>query len=235
MSEQSATCWSGCTLTGQHSTTCSDGQCRGCLPRPVEEGTLCAWCWRRLRATIAEIPSLVAHLREIGRPYAQTLPPSDGRSAGDPAESTVLPRAWLEADELESQVTSWAHAVIDDSPQVMRGPNAAPWYGDTIGWITPHLSWCATQPWAEVMLSELTKDTARLKATWPTPDMVERERHVPVPCPRCDRLSLHYVPPTWAHQPFRVWCDNPDCARAFSEDEWERFKALALDTGRRTA
>lgn len=227
----SESCASGCVMVASHLTDCA-GDCRGCLPRPVAEGTLCAWCWQRMQTAVAEIAPLVEHLRAIGQPVAQTNPPGDGRSKGDPAESTVLPRAWLEADELESQLAGWGHAVLDENPAAHRGPNTAPWHGDVAAWITPHLPWCAAQPWAEVMVAELTRDISRLKATWPTPDMVERERHVPTPCPRCGLRSLHYTPPTWQRQPFRVWCDNPDCARVFSEDEWDRFKALALDSRR---
>ena len=183
-------CLSGCVLTSQHRTDCEGRGCRGCLPRPAEEGHLCAWCWQRLLATLAEIPSLVVHLREISKPYAESGPMEINATPGDPALGSVLARAWLEADELKSQVVSWGHAVLDDCPAASRGPNASPWFGDVLGWMQPHLRWCATQPWIDVMLSELSNDVSRLKATWPTPDMVEHTRHVPVPCPRCDQLSL---------------------------------------------
>jgi hypothetical protein len=224
-------CMSGCKITGQHKSTC-EGECRGCLPRPAEEGVLCAWCWRRLTTDLAAVPALVVHLREIGKPMAQTNPPGDGRSYRDPAESTVIPAAWLEADSLESLVSSWVLLVIEEHPnQPMRGPNAAPWYGDQVAWLTPHLPWCARQDWASIMRGELGRDVATLRARWPMLTDTEPVRRVDVPCPRCDHMSLMYTPPREAGQPFTVHCDDPDCMKSFSEDEWDRFKMLALLAG----
>lgn len=227
-------CAYGCTTTNQHTTDCP-GNCRGCLPRPAEHGTLCAWCWQRLNLDLESIPALLHHLREIAKPTAQAAPLNDGTSRhGDPAEATVLPAAWLEADELENNIAGWAHVTIDTHPNALRGPNAAPWHGNVIAWLNIHLAWIATQDWCIEMRRELAAEPARLRARWPAPEDVERSRPVDVPCPRCNQLTLTYTPPTVARQPFVVACANPDCARIFNEDEWERFKSLALTT-RRTA
>jgi hypothetical protein len=228
-------CPTGCKRRGEHVEACRSDECRGCMPRAAEFGLLCGWCWQRLATDLAGIPSLVEHLREMGKPYAQTEPPGDGRSYRDPAFLDAMPAPWLAADELESLVASWALVVLEEHPvQPMRGPKAGPWHGDVVAWLTPHLPWCAEQEWAAEMRRELARDTSTLRARWPMPEDVEPRKSVDVPCPRCDSRSLTYTPPRGGKHPFVVECGNPDCARVFSEDEWERFRALALISAERT-
>ncbi|MDA8440474.1 MAG: hypothetical protein M0Z51_16670 [Propionibacterium sp.] len=234
MSDVVTYCASGCKVTGQHRGDCPGETCKGCQPRQADHGTLCAWCAQRLAIDLAQVPALVAHLREIGKPYAQMQPASDSTAHTDPAETTVLPAAWLAADEMTSTIDSWAHVMLEEHPANLRGPHAAPWHGDVVAWMLPHIDWILRQEWACEMRRELSRDVSTFKARWPTLDMTEPERHVTTPCPRCQMLSLTYAPPSFHRQPFKVSCSNPDCARVFSEDEWDRFKALALDV-RRTA
>lgn len=225
-------CISGCRTRGQHVDGCETDKCRGCQPRPADTGNLCAWCWQRLRDDLATYPALIAHLREHAKPHAQNRPLSADTYGGiDPAESTVLHDAWLYIDEIESTLTSWAHVIIDEHPaQPMRGPNAAPWHGDVVAWLTPHLEWAAGQEWAGEMARELRRDISTGRTRWPMPEDVEPARTVDAACPRCDQISLTYTPPREAATPFVVACSNPECARVFSEDEWDRFKALILAT-----
>lgn len=231
---QTRACESGCRIRDEHLTDCP-GECRGCLPRPAVEGVLCGWCWQKLQASVVEVPAMVVHLREIARldRIASARPlSSDPVHSGDPAHGSVLPAAWLGADELESDLTSWALLVLDAHPAGLRGPNQAPWYGDVARWITPHLAWCSRQEWAPDMRRELGRTLATLRARWPMPEDVERTRHIPnVPCPRCEQVSLEYSPPSWERMPFKVSCQNEDCARVFSEDEWMRFVGLLTRTG----
>lgn len=227
-------CDSGCRLRDEHLTDCP-GQCRGCLPRPAIEGVLCGWCWQRLQASVVEVPATVAHLREIARldraPSAKPLS-SDPRPPRRPDEGTVLPASWLAADELENDLVSWARLLLDEHPHGLTGPNQAPWFGDVAAWIAPHLAWCARQEWAPDMRRELGRAIATARARWPMPEDGERDRQIPgVPCPRCDQVALEYSPPTWERMPFKVSCQNEDCARVFSEGEWERFVGLLTRTG----
>ena len=218
-------------------TACISGCTTNNTPRQAEYGLLCPWCWQRLNHDIAAIPDLITHLREIGEPHAQAAPPSDTRSHGDPAESTVLPAAWIEADYLESLVASWVHVILDEHPnQPMRGPNAKPWHGDQNAGLTTQQDWCATHERADEMRREPGRNLATLRARWPSPDMTEHDRPVPgIKCPRCDRISLTYAPPSYHTQPFKVSCDNPDCARVFTEDEWTRLVGLIAQAERKTA
>lgn len=231
-------CATGCRTAGQHQADCQTPGCRGCQPRPASQGTLCTWCYGQLARTVADIPGLIAHLRlmaQLGVDAAAQPLTDDVVSGSDPAESTVLPAAMLDADEIASFLASWAQVVLEEHPvQPMRGPNASPWFGDVAAWIEPHLPWIAEQDWAHEMRRDLGEHVATIRHKFPTVDDVEPVRHLDVPCPRCALVSLIYTPPRYARQQFRVECTDPDCARVFSEDEWERFKALAL-SGRKVA
>jgi hypothetical protein len=230
-------CASGCTLRAEHLTTCL-GECRGCLPRPVEQGVLCAWCWQRLQAVVVDVPAMVLHLREIGRldMAAAARPLSDDAArGGDPTRSTVLPGAYLAADELKSTVAFYALLVVGAHPARLKGPNLRA--AATVSrWLTPHLEWCAEQRWVPAMLRDLSRELSTLRARWPMPADVERARSVPgMRCPRCDQVSLEYSPPTWERMPFRVSCQNQDCARVFNEDEWDRLVGLVARAERKPA
>jgi hypothetical protein len=232
-------CQSGCRIRSEHLSDCSDVEtCRGCLPRPADNGVLCAWCWQRLAGAVADMPAMVAHLREIARldrqPSAKPLS-TDPHAPADPAHGTVLSAAWLAADDLWSLLGSWAQCILEEHPANLRGPNARPWHGDVPRWVTPHLVWAARQDWAPEMLRELAAALGLAHARWPTPDDVEKPRTVGARCPRCNQASLVYTPPSWERAPFKVACHNDDCGRVFSEDEWERFVHLTIAAERMSA
>lgn len=250
MSEATIACTYGCTIKGSHRSECNslcrhqnrghtcpkkcDGQCTGCLPRPADTGAaLCHWCVHVLTQAVEEVPALAEHLRWLGNPHDQPLakPPSDDTIARtDPAEGTILPGPWLALDELNSLLASWAHLIIDEHPnQPMRGPNAPPWHGDIANWLLPLLPWCTRQSdWAAIMREEIPAEVATIRARYPTIDDTEGAKRIAMPCPACDLLTLTYTPPRWERQPFVVSCDNPDCARIYSEDDFEWFKHMAL-------
>lgn len=238
-------CGYGCKIRGQHVTDCARDECRGCLPRPAEVGTLCAWCHQRLTADVASTPDLIAHLRVIGAPHAELAPLRVGiHSPKDAAESSILPAAWTTADEVHAMLASWALLILEEHPhgQQMTGPDeVGAWhtrYGTTVGiahvkataalvrWLLPHLDWCAGQEWGAEMRREVGSMVATTAARWPTAAMVEPEHALPQPCPSCDHHSLRYSPPSEYRQPFKVSCTDPDCARVWSEDEWEWFALM---------
>jgi hypothetical protein len=226
-------CLYGCTLHDHHTSDCP-GDCNGCLPRPADTGLLCAGCYAKLTEAVTSSPELLVRLHALGTPDAGARALTDDIfNRRDPAESTILPPQWLDEDELSRLLGSWALLILDEHPvRGMRGPNAAPWNGDTAAWFLPHLPWCATREWAGEMRRELVGFVAQLRHRWPGVDDAEPPRHVDIPCPRCDLISLVYTPPRYGGQAFRVECTDPDCARVFSEAEWERFRALALRVGR---
>lgn len=245
-----APCATGCTTRGQHATACETDTCTGCLPRPATTGNLCHWCYRQLTERLAAAPDLVRHLRDIGAPHAHIAPPSDTRTYTDPAEGTVLPAAWTAADELHAMLASWALLILEEHPQghAMVGPNeVGAWhtrYGTVVGiahvnatrrltdWLTPWLPWAAEQEWAAEMVREVRSVVDTTIARWPTATAVEPVKPVPMPCPRCDLMSLTYTPPTAPGDAFRVACGNPDCARVWSEDEWEWLVNMVIKGGK---
>jgi hypothetical protein len=188
---------------------------------------------------MAYVPAMVAHLREIARldMAASARPLSDSAgSSGDPSHGSVLPAAYLAADELQASLALWALLVLEEHPVQMRGPANGRTAVGVARWLAPHLAWCAAQEWAPAMLRDLSRHVATLRARWPMPADVERARPVPgMRCPRCDEVSLEYSPPVWERMPFKVSCQNQDCARVFNEDEWDRLVGLVARAERKPA
>lgn len=215
----------GCFIHAVHDG-CDDGTCQGCKRKTAVVGVLCQWHWNRLLSAVAEHNTLITHLREIGQPYAQVAPlTSDIAAHGDPAEGTVLPAAWLAADELAADLAGWAHAWLDENDD--RWPNREPWNGDVALWTQAHLRVMAGAPWAAEFVTEYVGSVETLHHRWPTAQDVEQPHKVKaIPCPRCGLMSLLYTPPRGYRMPFVVECTDPDCARTFSEDEWERLVML---------
>lgn len=125
MSAEIVYCASGCVTKGEHVLACDGTACDGCRPRHAEHGVLCRWCYSRLTVDVHDTPALVAHLVEIGRPFAQVSPPSDTRSYRDPAFGTLRPPSWDAADELHAMLASWARCVLEEHPdgERMTGPD----------------------------------------------------------------------------------------------------------------
>jgi hypothetical protein len=199
---------------------------------------LCAWCWQKLVDVVDyAIPAVVQHLRVTSRvlSVASSTPPSEmGATGADPANGSVLHPAWVAADELESDLMSWAMLVLDESPAAVRGPNSAPWHGDVSRWLSVHMAWIAGREWAPEMRRELCSTVATLRARWPLAEDSERHREIPdVRCPRCDRIALWFYPAQWHRQPFVVACQNPECGRIFDEHEWSRLVGLLAQAERR--
>lgn len=233
-------CQTGCVTRGAHLDADNHpDDCKGCSPRPTDRGTLCSWCWQRLVRDVSAAPELVHHLREIGQPHAQVAPPSDHKTYRDPAEGDIIPAEWQAADEIHANLASWVLLILEEhpnGPQMVGPEQAGAWvtkYGTVAGvrtaeataalvtWLTPWLEWVAAQEWAATMLAEVGQLVNTTAHRWPTAGMVEREHPIPMPCPRCDHMSLTYTPPSDVGVPFRVGCTNDDCARVWSEDEWE--------------
>jgi hypothetical protein len=227
--------------------------CGGCLPRPAARGVLCHWCAQRFASDLATAPALVRHLRLMAHPTAGVKPQSEVATGGDASQASVLSRAVTDADDLHALIAKFAAEWVDAHPgssgpdeswsrrtrQTLSGNEYGQWVVRSrvvgirdavatellVGWLLPHFEWLTEQPWAGEARAELSELTASLNARWPTDDT--RERPIPgIPCPRCDHVALTYTPASWYRAPFKVVCQNPECGRPFSEDEWERLVAL---------
>jgi len=217
-------CVRGCTIRGEHNPTC-EGECRGCLPRPTAIGNLCQSCYNRVEYGLTELTVRVPWLEILGRNLAMnaSAAPQDGETfmRGDPSEGSVLHAAFLRADEIRSDLDNWVGDVRDK-----RNLHGDP-IDDPAKWLLPHLPWIADTDAAETFAGEVLRDVGQAMA-WPTPADVEPSKHLDVPCPRCATIALVYTPPRWEGQPARVECTEPDCARVYTEDEWDEIKKLAL-------
>lgn len=232
MSETTTTCVMGCTLTGQHVTDCPRLTCRGCLPRPADVGWLCQWHYNRLETAVGTFNAFRDWLNEADDADAHGKPLTDDRRAhGDPAETVPITASRLAADELWNDLAGWARVVREEHPTHLRGWERKPWLGDVASWLLPHLPWAAEQMWIDELAGLWVSAIATARHRWPTAEDVEPVKHLDVPCPRCGLRSLIYTPARWAGQAFRVECTDPDCARVFSEDEWDRFRHLAESRG----
>ena len=221
-------CIRDCKIRDNHVSTC-EGECRGCLPRPAAQGHLCQSCYNRAEQALAELAVRVPWLERLGHALgtsaSASAPDHDQVRGSDPAESSVLHAAFLQADAIRSDLAGWAHVVIEDR-RLRNGPRD----DEPARWLLPHLPWLSTHEAVDDFVTEVTRDLGQSMA-WPTPLDVEPAKHLDIPCPRCDTIALVYTPPRWEGLPFRVECTDPDCARVFSEDEWDRFKGLLLNLG----
>lgn len=226
----------GCVIRGQHipdPTTAHPDTCKGCLPRPaLDTVDVCQWHARRFEDAIEALPALIAHLHEIGKPYAQNTPPSDTIGRSDPAERSALPAAWLTADELETDLFGWVKATLEESPRRLTWPNRRPWRGNLAAWMLDHLTDALTLPFTGEMVRVVPEAVTTARHRWPTADDTEPIEAMTMPCPRCGLKSLTRTPPRWYRQMSRIECTDPDCARVFTEDEYDQLVTLALRSGR---
>lgn len=243
----------GCVTRGEHKPDCPnrchhhpspcpkprdgrpacDGTCTGCKPREADDGlAVCRWHRNRAEDAIALIPSLVAHLREIGKPYAQATPASDDTfSPGDPAERSALPAAWLAADEIEMNLAGWVHVTCEEV-QPITWPNRPPWRGNIVRWALDHLDTMLRQDYAGDMVAELTGIIETTRHRWPTADDTQPVEKLAPPCPRCDTKALIRRAPRYAGDPRRIECTDPDCGAIYTEDEYDRLASIWLRDGR---
>lgn len=226
----------GCVVRGKHipdPTSAHPETCKGCLPRPALDGlAVCRWHTNRFEDAVASLPGLIAHLHEIGKPYAQTNPPGDTIGRSDPAWQTVLPAEWLTADELEADLFGWVKATLEESPRRLSWPDRRPWRGDLAAWMLDHQRDALAMPFAGEMVTVIPEAVATARHRWPTADDVEPVEALSMTCPRCGLRSLTKTPPRWYRQSARIECTDPDCARVFTEDEYDGLVSIALRDGR---
>lgn len=229
-------CATGCTLRARHLDTCTDTDCRGCLPRPAEDGsTVCLPCEGRWTEALGRAHDLITHIRSLVEPsphgpdqaaYKHT------KGASAPAPLNVA--AVADADDLHATLSSWAVRVVEESG--MTGPTWAgsdirpaskrtvygePAYTDArVVGIHPDGE-TATQNVAEWLL---THKTWALNRDW-TADMVqevtatvgklrnrwateERPARLPVGCPSCGERALTRYAPACFMAASTITCDT---------------------------
>nr|WP_287847850.1 hypothetical protein [Mobiluncus sp.] len=215
----------------------------GKSPRLAEVGLLCRFCFGRLRRDVADVPSVVAHLLDVGDSGLRREPGSgSGRRA---AGSRVLYRpVLLEVDGLASLLGRMGLMIGD-----LRGvkvPGAGRWWravdGAPLGvrelddlvilssWIGSQLEWFATRSEVGPFRRDLGRRLAGVRARYP---QEERSRWIPgVRCERCGQLSLRYYPPSREGESREIVCENLACGHQLSESKWSaQVSAVARAAG----
>lgn len=245
----------GCVSRGKHAPDCPDhckhwpnpcptragrpacdGHCAGCLPRDAfDPWVVCRWHGIRLGDALDELPRFLVHLHEIGKPYAQSAPPN-GDTHGTPEGFANLPASWVAADEIESDALWVARAVLDDAWPVLHRRvtwfTSAPWDGDVVAWLTDHADTALCLPSALDSIVDLLSDIERAHYRWPTAEDGRPALALDLPCPRCGLRSLVRRPVMHERQTERIDCTDPDCARIFTREEYDRFAEMALRDGK---
>lgn len=208
--DQRQTCIIGCTDTYAEGAEIKE------RPRQAYDGSLlCGKCFARLRRLVRAMDGAYDWL-------GQRMARDGGAGRFEPVSGTSearLPlrealhdhREWA----IKPRLAGWARIVIDEFPSPLAGPRSSHPH-DVAGWLLPHLPWVAAQPWVDEMLAELadTVSDAHKLAPW------QRERrHLDLPCPECDMLSLAlFGGDDW------ITCQTPTCGYWLP---WFRYAKIA--------
>lgn len=191
-----------------------------------------------LRRDLACIPDLITHVR------AHVIPgPASGdkiRGTRDPAAPGNLD-AIDAADRLYTMTCSWAQVALDEFG--LLGPVIVGWHtpaglaglstvhpADTVGvvrFLIAQLDRIAEQDWADPMAEEIGSQVAGMLAAWP---WEEKPRHLPMPCPKCDRLALVRYAPTLRDLPITITCRA--CRHIIPEHLYGLLARVVLDERR---
>jgi hypothetical protein len=169
----------GCTVAGEHLSTCVEGvRCGGCLPRRAEHGFLCRSCWEKTLDALRRVSETILHLRSIE---------NGGNSGAERVSSSrvwkiPVPASWLMADDLLIALGGTHIPSTATLTQVRELVAAA-----RSGWDHPGFV-VATQGGAAAAV-HLYRAVQLAFARWPE---AERDRAIPAPmkCQRCLSHSL---------------------------------------------
>lgn len=185
--------------------------------RPVPgQPVWCGRCASRIRQALAELDDLAALLAASADGY----PAGPGEHVGgSPDPASPSPAADV-VEELWSTLHRWETAYRGTDPQARRG-----WLADalttTVAWLGHHLDGLLAHP-------DIAPDFGREVLDWHRRLVdqvragtdVHRKR---VPCPRCGWLTL-----TWREGDDHVACQNRDCGRLLTLDEYDEHAAAQV-------
>lgn len=223
--------------------------CTGCLPKPASPGlAVCEGCVWRVTHALAQIPGLIAHLRDNIEPGSATPGPNIKRTKGDAAPAPLNVAAVADADDLHADLASWVLLVLEEHPDHLTGPE---WRGSVVRPASKRRDDYGSLRYSDPRVIGTRGDAAdtRRLAQWlharqewilsqPWADdyvstlpgrywetagrwpTEERAKYLPTPCPTCDRLTLKRYPPTFAGAPVTIACTAHDCRHVIPEEEY---------------
>lgn len=213
---------------------------------------VCFQCLTRLAQALAKTPDIAAHLSSNIEPGAAPERGDETHTKGASAPAPMNLDAAADADELHAVLASWVLLILEEHPDKLHGPGwdgsdvrpaskrTTSWgavvYEDprVVGvrdpqatarlatWLNTHLSWAMQQPWADDMVTQVTRTINVLRGRWPTE---EPPKFLPIRCPSCQLRSLRRYAPREQGHPADITCSNPACLRTLPEGHYVRESA----------
>ncbi|MGF6822414.1 hypothetical protein M2317_001318 [Microbacterium sp. ZKA21] len=210
-------CISGCVRTGEHYAACADygradGECTGCVPLEARDGAMvCSRCYGRLRRHLEDTPALIEHIRSsIGQAAAKRYGHERTTGSRQPrtapmdvsavdASRDIMAAIYAPSTTADASPAAWrAHAqdgiarILADYDAIANDADAFP------------------QWWAIVMPHEIPGHDdywtiSRALNRWP---LADRRRRANKPCPDCELLDVHIIPPRQARAPTWYACNQ---------------------------
>ena len=204
----------GVRIPQGHYASCSDDECRGCVPRSASHGYLCHVCYGSLVNALDRAPNLITHLRSVNR-SGQAL---GERVATSMERSILIPNSWAAADAIMDALnapTIPSTSTIDDT---------ADRAGAAIDeWVTHLDQWVNMREGAKRALVLMRRMRVALRQF---PDSEAEYRHVPkLRCQDCAKESLFRKGPEFFGDDCMVVCGTPGCG--FTRDWWSWFEFVA--------
>lgn len=152
--------------------------------RPVTaaRGQLCAGHESQLVMLLEQIPAVVAWLGgNLQRQQGRGERVSGSRTAPAPLRIEVVDHVEL----ICAQISSWSGLLAEE--RGLAGPSGKRGVNGQVGFLLAHIDWIAGRSWSVDLIAELwdAVGVAQRIAPWKA-----ARHHLPMPCPRCDSLTL---------------------------------------------
>lgn len=97
-------------------------------------------------------------------------------------------------------------------------------------WLTTHLDWALSRPWADALCAELAAVVATAEHRWPTGELPVR---LPTKCPECGRASLVRHAPGWPGAHVMITCEASDCGESIRKELYDFHARLVVQEKQR--
>lgn len=236
--------WKGCAVHGQHRSECVDPDCRGCRPRTVDTGRLCAVHVSWLNRDLADAAEIAVQVRESiirGKSGDEQVV----RSARLEPPAPLVASAVDASDELIAQLVSVAERLATEfgvsppSCRVWRSGHRVQGFPagtsphrvgaevrKVVEWFRLHRLDLMYMPDVLDFGEELHDRLGKMRARWP---VAERARHLSgKPCDQCGLMDVWWTPPNGVGWPHTIECHSCDFVAPESDlAEWTTAIELA--------
>lgn len=193
-----------------------DRPARHTLTAFLGEPIWCTRCASGIKTSLAELDDLAAiYAAEAdghrSTPGSEPVSGSKGRRSPSPVTDDL--------DELYSELHGWETAYRGTDPQPRRG-YLADSITTVVAWLVTHFDQVIAH---EGIAVDFGQDVRRWHRTLRNKTRTGTGKHSKTrPCPRCDLRSL-----TWQEGDPYVRCENIDCGRMMTLDEYDEYERLS--------